>query len=95
MDRQNSTTQETVDSVLRTCEVLVIGAGPAGMAAAVEAGKSGLSVIVLGDQWSPGGQVYRAIERAHPERLKTLGPDYRNAPTGSRRLLGNNSSGSE
>jgi NADPH-dependent 2,4-dienoyl-CoA reductase/sulfur reductase-like enzyme len=59
-------------------DLIIIGAGPAGMAAAVEAGKSGLSVIVLGDQWSPGGQVYRAIERAHPERLKTLGPDYRN-----------------
>jgi len=59
-------------------DLIIIGAGPAGMAAAVEAGKSGLSVMVLGDQWSPGGQVYRAIEQARPDRLEALGPDYRN-----------------
>ena len=58
------------------CDLLVIGAGPAGMAAAIEADKLGLSVIVLGDQWAPGGQVYRAIERLHPEKLEILGRDY-------------------
>ena len=59
-------------------DLIIIGAGPAGMAAAAEAKKSGLSVVVLGDQWSPGGQVYRAIERTRPEKLKVLGPDYQN-----------------
>jgi octopine oxidase subunit A len=59
-------------------DLIIIGAGPAGMAAAVEAGKYGLSVMVLGDQGSPGGQVYRAIEQSRPHRLEALGPDYRN-----------------
>ncbi len=58
-------------------DLIIIGAGPAGMAAAIEAAKSGLSTIVLGDQRSPGGQVYRAIERAYPEKLEVLGTDYR------------------
>ncbi len=61
----------------RQYDLIIIGAGPAGMAAAIEAGKSGVSAMVLGDQWSPGGQVYRAIERVRPEKLATLGADYR------------------
>jgi len=58
-------------------DFIIIGAGPAGMAAAVEAEKSGVSTMVLGDQWSPGGQVYRAIERIAPEKMEVLGADYR------------------
>lgn len=58
-------------------DFIIIGAGPAGMAAAIEAGRSGISAIVLGDQWSPGGQVYRAIERVSPEKLEVFGTDYR------------------
>jgi len=57
-------------------DLIIIGAGPAGMAAAAEAGKYGLSVMVLGDQHFPGGQVYRSIERIDPDVLKILGPDY-------------------
>ena len=57
-------------------DLIIIGAGPAGMAAAIEAGKSGLATLVLGDQPAPGGQIYRAIERMPPERLKILGTDY-------------------
>ncbi len=58
-------------------DVIIIGAGPAGMAAAIEAGNSRLSVLVLGDQWSPGGQVYRDIERMEPQKLEILGEEYR------------------
>ena len=57
-------------------DLIIIGAGPAGMAAAIEAGKSGISTIVLGDQWSPGGQVYRSIEQVSHEKLEVLGADY-------------------
>jgi len=43
-------------------DFLVIGAGPAGMAAAVAARAQGLSVTVLDEQAAPGGQVFRGIE---------------------------------
>lgn len=42
------------------CDVLVLGAGPAGMAAAIEAAACGLSVTLLDEQEAAGGQVYRA-----------------------------------
>lgn len=45
-------------------DILVAGAGPAGMAAAVRARKSGLEVIVLDDNPRPGGQIWRN-ERLH------------------------------
>ncbi|HEX3884973.1 MAG TPA: NAD(P)/FAD-dependent oxidoreductase [Stellaceae bacterium] len=55
-------------------DLAVIGAGPAGMAAATLAAELGLSVAVLDEQDAPGGQIYRAIERAAPN--SPLGPDY-------------------
>lgn len=57
-------------------DVAVIGAGPAGMAAAVESAASGLSVIVLDEQALPGGQIYRAVENADAARVAILGEDY-------------------
>lgn len=41
-------------------DVAILGAGPAGAAAAVEASERGLRTIVLDEQLAPGGQVYRA-----------------------------------
>lgn len=60
-------------------DLAIIGAGPAGMAAALTAAKRGLSVVVLDEQPEPGGQIYRGIERLATERSKHLdwlGPDY-------------------
>ena len=41
-------------------EVLVIGAGPAGIAAATAAAEKGWEVTVLDDNMSPGGQIWRS-----------------------------------
>ncbi len=57
-------------------DLIVIGAGPAGMAAAREAAGKGLSVIVLDEQTRAGGQIYRDVERAAARRGDILGSDY-------------------
>jgi D-hydroxyproline dehydrogenase subunit alpha len=42
-----------------TCDVLVIGAGPAGLAAAEAAARAGASVALLDENAGPGGQIWR------------------------------------
>ena len=56
----------------------VIGAGPAGMAAATLAAELGLDTLLLDEQDAPGGQIYRGIERAPGDlnHKSPLGPDY-------------------
>lgn len=48
-------------------DVVVVGAGPAGIAAAVSAAGSGARTALVDDNPAPGGQIWRATERA-PER---------------------------
>lgn len=65
------------DAFLSDWDAVVVGAGPAGMAFAAEAAGKGMGVLVLDDQASPGGQIYRNIE-AHPAgSLQLMGKDYR------------------
>jgi NADPH-dependent 2,4-dienoyl-CoA reductase/sulfur reductase-like enzyme len=59
-------------------DLLIVGAGPAGMAAAFTARSHGLAVRVVDDQPAPGGQIWRAIEAvAATPRLGRLGEAYR------------------
>lgn len=60
----------------RVYDLAVVGAGPAGMAAAVEATGLGLSVCVLDEQPAPGGQIYRGLSNPAPLDPAVLGPDY-------------------
>lgn len=57
-------------------DVAIVGAGPAGLSAAVEARKAGLSVALLDEQPAVGGQIYRGIEAASDQRRALLGDDY-------------------
>lgn len=59
-----------------TVDIAIVGAGPAGMAAAVTARRHGASVALLDDQIAAGGQIYRGVTAAPPERIHVLGPDY-------------------
>ncbi|MGN7932995.1 NADPH-dependent 2,4-dienoyl-CoA reductase, sulfur reductase [Pseudomonas sp. NFACC09-4] len=43
----------------QTTDLLIIGAGPAGMAAALAAAGSGARIVLLDDNPSPGGQIWR------------------------------------
>ncbi len=61
---------------MNTADLIVIGAGPAGMNAATQAATLGLSVLLLDEQPAAGGQIYRAVAGAGPERLAILGADY-------------------
>src|SRR5262249_41505943 len=60
-------------------DVVVIGAGPAGMAAAVELAGRGVNVTVLDEHPAPGGQIYRnvdAVAQEWPDAERLLGVDY-------------------
>lgn len=60
----------------RRCDIAVIGAGPAGLAAATAASRLGYDTVLLDEQASPGGQIYRSIETADAARRDILGRDY-------------------
>jgi NADPH-dependent 2,4-dienoyl-CoA reductase/sulfur reductase-like enzyme len=58
------------------CDLLIVGAGPAGMAAAIAARRSGLTVIVADEGTHPGGQIYRAASVSPLADPTVLGADY-------------------
>ena len=58
-------------------DVVVIGAGPAGISAALMASSCGLRTLLLDEQPRPGGQIYRNITRVPRSVAGLLGPDYR------------------
>lgn len=60
----------------RQVDLLVIGAGPAGMAAALSAHQAGLQVLVLDENARPGGQIYRDVAQSPLPDPALLGPDY-------------------
>ena len=75
--------REQVDEV--ECDVAVVGAGPAGVAAACRAAEAGARTVVLDENPAPGGQIHRhrpghpAPEgaRAWLERLTASGAEVR------------------
>jgi len=44
---------------MNTCDLAIVGAGPAGLAAATEAAELGLDVVVVDENARPGGQYFR------------------------------------
>ena len=61
----------------RRCDLAIIGAGPAGMCAALEAAHHALTVLVVDEQPRPGGQIYRQAAYRDARLEAALGPDYR------------------
>ncbi len=65
------------DPPVQACEVVVVGAGPGGLAAARAAAEKGLSVVVLDERPSPGGQFYK-----QPNTVRSLARADRQAREG-------------
>src|SRR5690606_35168110 len=62
----------------RKYDLTIIGAGPAGMSAAIRATGLGLKVLVVDEQPAPGGQIWRAVEAVADTRTGALlGEEYR------------------
>lgn len=48
---------------MKRYEVIVIGAGPSGLSAAIEAAKRGMKVVVFDENEKPGGQLFKQIHK--------------------------------
>nr|WP_067969650.1 NAD(P)/FAD-dependent oxidoreductase [Aminobacter aminovorans] len=57
-------------------DLIVVGAGPAGLAAAAAASALGLSTLIADENAGPGGQIYRAITTTPVKRRDVLGTAY-------------------
>ncbi len=59
------------DATEQACDLLVVGAGPAGLSAAIAAAEAGASVVVLDERDTPGGQFHKQLAPSH----ENLRPD--------------------
>ena len=44
---------------MKRYDLIVVGAGPSGLSAAIEAAKRGLKVVVFDENEKPGGQLFK------------------------------------
>ncbi len=56
---EHSAPQKGTNCQVITTEILIIGAGPAGLSAAIHASKNGAAVTVLDEREDPGGQYFK------------------------------------
>ena len=68
-------------------DVAIVGAGPAGLAAASLCARSGLATVLFDEQPSPGGQIYRGILASPLPDRAVLGADYWAGEAIARELL--------
>ena len=51
------------DDGLKRYDLIIVGAGPSGLSAAIEAAKRGLKVVVFDENEKPGGQLFKQIHK--------------------------------
>ena len=50
---------------MKRYDLIIVGAGPSGLSAAVEAAKRGLKVVVFDENEKPGGQLFKPVSYTH------------------------------
>jgi len=76
----------TIDDFAERYALAVVGAGPAGLAAASTASALGVETVLLDENPSPGGQIYRAVTTAPVKRRERLGEEDRRGAELAREL---------
>src|SRR5262245_18557293 len=66
----------SVGATSTTYDVAVVGAGPAGLAAAATTAGAGLTTLLLDENSAPGGQIWRAVTTTPMKERSVLGDDY-------------------
>jgi len=75
-----------------TIDVAVVGAGPAGLAAATRCARLGLATTLFDEQPAPGGQIWRGVTAIPPDRARLFGPEYARGEGEVDALLASNAS---
>lgn len=65
-----------IEALAERYDLVVVGAGPAGLSAAARAAELGLSVLLADENPAPGGQIYRAVTTTPVKDRAILGEDY-------------------
>lgn len=71
-------------------DIVVIGAGPAGISAATTSADLGLKTLLVDEQARPGGQIYRNVADASPAAAQILGTTYTYGRSLTARLAASN-----
>ena len=58
---------------MKRYDLIIVGAGPSGLSAAVEAAKRGLKVVVFDENEKPGGQLFKQIHKFFGSRAHQAG----------------------
>lgn len=58
---------------MKQVQLLIIGAGPAGLSAAIEAAKTGADVMIIDENLRPGGQLFKQIHKFFGSRVHNAG----------------------
>jgi len=80
-----------MEITMRRYEMICVGAGPAGLAAAVEAARHGVQVIAFDENERPGGQLFKQIHKffgSSEHRAKERGFDIGNSFLSEAKELG-------
>lgn len=65
-----------IDGLAEAYDLVVVGAGPAGLSAAARAAGHGIRVLLVDENPAPGGQIYRSVTTTPVTERAVLGEDY-------------------